>query len=117
MAARDGNQMSVLAWNYHDDMPGPDADISFNLKGLPAEAADGARVTQYRVDDRHGNAYTGWQRMGSPATPTAAQMAELRAAGRLQTVGRPETVSVSDGRATVRTQLPRQGVALLVVSW
>ncbi|MGP3982409.1 GH39 family glycosyl hydrolase [Streptomyces sp. KR80] len=118
MAARNGNQMSVLAWNYHDDdVQGPDAAISFNLSGLPAAAAAGARVTQYRIDDRHSNAYTAWQRMGSPATPTPDQMAELRAAGRLQAIGQPETVPVSNGRATVKTQLPRQGVALLAISW
>ncbi|HEX8632448.1 MAG TPA: discoidin domain-containing protein [Catenuloplanes sp.] len=118
MAALDDRQLSVLAWNYHDDdVPGPDAAITVPLRGLPAGAAGGMRLTEYRIDDEHSNAYTAWQRMGSPATPTAAQLTELRAAGMLQTIGAPVSVPVTDGTATVRTQLPRQGVSLLVLTW
>jgi xylan 1,4-beta-xylosidase len=117
IAARDGNETTVLAWHYHDDdVPGPDAAITFTLRGLPARRAAGVQVVQYRVDDRHSNAFTAWQRMGSPATPTAQQLATLRAAGQLHSIGPPEPVTVSDGLALVRTRLPRQGVALLVIS-
>ncbi len=117
IAARDGAETTVLAWHYHDDdVPGPDAAITFTLRGLPAPAATGAQVVEYRIDGLHSNAYTAWQRMGSPAAPTAGQLATLRAAGHLQSIGRPERVSVSDGSATVRMRLPRQAVALLVIS-
>ena len=116
VAARDGTRIAVLAWHYHDDdVPGPDAAITVTVRGLPA-ATTGAHLIQYRIDERHSNAYAAWQQMGSPAAPTVQQLASLQAAGQLQTTGPPQPVTVSGGTTTVRTRLPRQGVALLIIS-
>jgi xylan 1,4-beta-xylosidase len=118
LAALDSRQLAVMAWNYHDDdAAGADAAVSVRLRDLPAAAADGMRLTHYRIDDRHSNAYTAWQRMGSPASPNTEQLATLRAAGMLQTTGEPVAVPVDGSNATVNLQLPRQGVSLLVLSW
>ena len=77
--------MSVLVWNYHDDdLPAPAADVSLQIRGLPAGRPT---LTEYRVDTDHSNAYTAWKRMGAPQSPTPAQYAELERAGRLQTMG------------------------------
>ena len=37
----------------------------------------------FRIDATHSNAYTAWQRLGSPAVPTAAQYKQLEAASEL----------------------------------
>jgi xylan 1,4-beta-xylosidase len=118
VAARDGNKLTVLAWNYHDDdVAGPDAAISLGVRNLPAEAQGKTTLVRYQIDAEHSNAYTAWKRMGSPAAPTAAQFTQLSQAGQLQTVGSPEPVTVQGGAATVSTRLPRQGVSLLVFTW
>ncbi len=117
MAAIDGNKMFVFAWHYHDDdVPGPAADIALSLKNLPA-AAQKAKLVQYRVDGDHSDAFTAWQKMGSPKEPTPRQYAELERAGRLETIGNPETVSITAGAVSVELKLPRQGVSLLVFTW
>jgi xylan 1,4-beta-xylosidase len=117
LASLDRDKLSILVWHYHDDdLAGPDAYIDLPLNHLPIR--DGAvRFTQYRIDQDHSNAFTAWQRMGSPPKPTAPQYAELEKAGQLALFTSPEAVSVKDGAALLRLALPRQGVALLVLEW
>lgn len=115
LASVQDRALAVLIWNYHDDdLPAPAAAIELSLSGLPAGRP---RLTHYRVDREHGNAYETWKRMGSPQQPTAQQYAELERAGQLQTLTEPERVAVVDGRVVVRFSLPRQGVSLVKLTW
>jgi xylan 1,4-beta-xylosidase len=111
-------QLAVLVWHYHDDdLPGAPADVALTLAGLPADAT-APRLTHFRVDATHSNAYTLWQSLGSPVAPTKPQYAQLEAAaqlGRLENA--PATVAVTDGTATLKFPLPRQAVSLLVLNW
>ena len=73
-----------------------------------------ARLTEWRVDGSHANAYSAWQAMGSPQSPNDVQYAELERASRLL----PEPtrdLAVRSGRTSVDVVVPRQGVALFVV--
>ena len=115
LASLDKNRIAVLVWHYHDDdLPGPDAAVDLQLDGIPF--ADGAaKLTQYRVDADHSNAYSAWLRMGSPYPLSAEQSAQLEKAGQLAELGPPETLRVAGGRTGVKFNLPRQGVALLLL--
>jgi xylan 1,4-beta-xylosidase len=55
--------------------------------------------------------------MGSPTTPTTAQIATLEKAGQLATVGKPVKKSVTGGRLVVDISLPRQAVSLIKLDW
>ncbi|MPY89984.1 MAG: beta-xylosidase [Luteitalea sp.] len=117
LASRDDNRLTVFAWHYHDDdVPGPAAEVKLALEGLPVTDTQ-ARLQHFRIDGEHSNAYTAWQRMGSPPKPDAKQYAELEKAGQLATMGEPSTIDVAQSRATVRFTLPRQAVSLVVVEW
>jgi xylan 1,4-beta-xylosidase len=117
LASRAAGRLCVLVWHYHDDdVPGPVADVTLALNGLPAEAA-GARVTHYRIDADHSNAYAVWRQLGSPTAPTEAQYARMEQAGKLAELGAPGALTLADGRASLRFALPRQGVSLVVVDW
>jgi xylan 1,4-beta-xylosidase len=114
-ASRDGDKLYVMLWHYHDDdLPGPTADVELTLANLPVESRS-ARIEHFTIDADHSNAYSAWQRMGSPQKPTAAQYAELEKAGQLAIGSAIEPVSVETGSATVRLSLPRQAVSLLVI--
>jgi xylan 1,4-beta-xylosidase len=114
LASRGHRQVSVLVWHYHDDdVPGPDAAIALVLAGL--DLADGElRLTHFRIDERHSNAFAAWQQMGWPRDPTAEQYDALVRAGRLTPLGPPEQVPVAKGTASLHFALPRRGVSLLV---
>src|SRR6185503_8116534 len=78
-ATADARGAAVMLWNYHDEeKAAPGSDVSVTVKGLPRTAAR-VRLTHYRIDDTHSNAYTAWKAMGSPQSPTPQQMADLKA--------------------------------------
>jgi xylan 1,4-beta-xylosidase len=113
------NQLAVLVWHYHDDdVPGPAAEVALAVAGLPASANSAARLTHWRIDDEHSNAFTVWKKMGSPAGPNANQYRQLVAAGQLgKLADAPATVAVTNGAATLKFALPRQGVSLVLLEW
>jgi xylan 1,4-beta-xylosidase len=117
VAAREGDRITILVWHYHDDdLAGPDAQVHVDLAHLPGAFRKGARLTQFRVDRDHSNAYAAWLAMGSPEAPNDAQRKALLKAAELATVtpaGQP--VKVARGAAGIDLTLPRQGVALLVL--
>ena len=114
LAGRSGDKVSVLLWHYHDDdVPAPDATVEVQLSGLGWSGA--AKVTHYRVDANHSNAHTLWQKMGAPAQPTIGQLIELERGGKLALLETPTSVHVQKEAATLRFDLPRQAVSLLVI--
>jgi xylan 1,4-beta-xylosidase len=115
LASLDKNKLALLAWHYHDaDLPGPDADLTISIAGIPSGKA---RVQRYLIDHDHTNVFTAWQKMGSPAEPTPEQYATLEKMGQLAPLELPEDVKVHDATATLSLKLPRQAVALLVIEW
>jgi xylan 1,4-beta-xylosidase len=116
LASRGPRQLSVLVWHYHDDdTPGPEALVQLVASGLPASAGR-ARLTHYRVDAAHANVFGAWQRLGSPASPSAEQYAALEAASALAPLeGAPPSVALDAGTARLEFTLPRHAVSLLVL--
>ena len=111
------HEAAVLAWNYHDvNQPSPAAPVSVTVHGIPSGVGR-VLIEHYRIDDEHSNAYTVWQKMGSPQHPTAQQYAELEAAGQLQLLASPEWLDVHHGEVTMTTELPRQAISLLHLKW
>jgi xylan 1,4-beta-xylosidase len=118
LASLDAGRLCVFLWHYHDDdVPGPDARVEVALEGLPPGVAS-ARLTHYRIDDRHSNAYTAWLGLGSPREPNESQLGQLRGAGALGTLeDSPASAAVEGGRAVLTLALPRRAVSLLVLDW
>ena len=117
LATRGEREAAVMVWNYHDaDLAGPAVPTTVRITGLPT-AARRVMVEHFRIDDRHSNAYTVWKAMGSPQQPTAAQYAELRGRAGLELLDSPQWMEAADGRVEVRTEMPRESVSLLRLSW
>ncbi|GAC1514296.1 MAG: beta-xylosidase [Gemmatimonadaceae bacterium] len=117
LASLSPGKLAVLVWHYHDDdVPGPTARIQLTLVGLPRSVTE-ARLSHYRIDDAHSNAYALWTRLGSPTAPTRQQYAQLEAAGQLQALAPPTTTHVDRQSATLSIDLPRQAVSLVVLEW
>jgi xylan 1,4-beta-xylosidase len=111
LAVRSDRDLSVLAWNYHDDdIAGPASRLRIGLNGLPNGRA---LLRHYRIDETHSNAWTAWKKMGSPQQPSPTQYADLEAAGQLQELDSPRWIVVKGGEAILEITLPRQAVSLL----
>jgi len=114
-ASFDRDRVYVMAWHYHDaDIPGPDANVKLGIINLPVSSGS-ARMTCYLIDETHSNSYTKWLKMGSPQEPSPEQYAELEKSSELQKIHADKKVKISGGRAEVKFQLKRQGVALVVL--
>jgi xylan 1,4-beta-xylosidase len=118
LASRQDRAVSVLVWNYHDDdLPASPAGVELVVEGLPAGAHERLSLHHYRVDAEHSNSYELWKKMGSPQKPSPEQYLQLERAGQLQLLGSPEWLRATNGRVTLKFDLPRQGVSLLKLTW
>ncbi len=116
-ATHAAKEAAVLVWNYHDvNQPAPATPTTVTIHGIPA-GVQRVLLEHYRIDQTHSNAYTVWQQMGSPQHPTAQQYADLQAAGQLQLLTSPVWLDVQDGQVTVSTDLPRESISLLHLTW
>ena len=107
----------MLLWHYHDDdVPGPDAQVELNLTGLAIPSGQ-VKAQQFRIDADHSNAYEAWKRIGEPAQLSPSQFAKLEATGKLAELDQPKSLRVRNGSAKIKLDLPRQAVALLVLTW
>ncbi|MEO7497709.1 MAG: hypothetical protein ABIT83_15320 [Massilia sp.] len=106
-------KLAILSWHYHDDdVAAADAAVTLSLKGLGKEAT--RKVTQWRVDQANGNAFTAWQAMGSPQSPDYAQYKTLEAASVMQPA-QLAPLALKNGAGSLSFTLPRQGVTLLLI--
>jgi xylan 1,4-beta-xylosidase len=110
--SHDGS-MDILLWHYRDDdVAGPAAQVHLVLTGLSQGIEHRARV--WRIDRRNGNAFTAWQAMGSPASPTKRQIEQLIRAARMTSRSvRLEAPGHDGGVLSMERSLPLQSVELI----
>ena len=117
MATLNGDAIQVLLWNYHDDIVAAAATPVHLTITVPASFGSRVRVSHLRVDESHGDAYTVWVAQGMPGSPTAEQIAALRAAMDPAPLIPEATVAVpAGGVVALDFDLPRFGVSLLTIA-
>jgi xylan 1,4-beta-xylosidase len=117
LATATTNSAAVLLYsNPTDDLTDAAASVSVQISGLPA-AVPRVLLQHYRIDATHSNAFSVWQAMGSPQTPTPEQYTRLRSAGQLELLTSPQWLDVVDGHITLPTTLPSEAVSLLHLTW
>jgi xylan 1,4-beta-xylosidase len=110
-------EIEILVWNYHDDdVPFPPASIDLDIRGLPANAKR-AQLEHFRLDSNHSNAFTLWEEMGSPQSPSEKEYERLQSAGQLRLLDSPTWITTQEGTVQLHFSLPRQGVSLLRLTW
>ena len=116
LAARDGNVVQILLWNYHDDLLPATAARVHLTAALPPELSSTVRISHLRVDESHGDAYTTWVAQGMPASPSAAQVAALQQAMQPAPLVPNRVAAVAAGGVVaVDFDLPRFGVSLVTI--
>ena len=117
LASLQERTVSILVWHYSDDdVAGPDATVALSVEVLPPLSAE-AKLRHFQIDHDFSNAFTLWKKLGSPQQPTPEQYAQLEQRGHLAELGPSETVHASQGQVTLRITLPRQGVALVQLTF
>jgi xylan 1,4-beta-xylosidase len=117
IATLNGDTVQILVWNYHDDLVAVPATPVHLAVTLPASFGPGVRVSHFRVDESHGDAYTVWVAQGMPASPSATQLAALQQAMDPAPLTPDRSVAVAaDGSVGLDFDLPRFGVSLLTIA-
>ncbi len=115
MAVADDKHVKVLLWNYHDDLietkPEP---VQLKMR-IPEGFGAKVRLTHYRIDDTHSNAYTKWLDLGKPQKPGPEMQAQLKTAMQLQMLEPVRVVETQDGYVTLGFDLPRFGLSLVIL--
>jgi xylan 1,4-beta-xylosidase len=110
-ATRNGTEVDVLVWNYHDaDVAAPAAEVQVTIDGMSGKSAMAA---EFRMDAEHSNAYRVWQQMGSPTRPSDVELQRLEKAGALEESVPDHPIPIQAGIAAINLVVPRQGVALI----
>jgi xylan 1,4-beta-xylosidase len=111
VATRNGREIDVLIWNYHDaDVSAASAQVHLVIDGLRSAKVIGS---EFLMDATHSNAYAAWQQMRSPAHPTPEQVEQLEKAGGLEEPIRRLILSIKNGEGAINLTLRRQGVMLV----
>jgi xylan 1,4-beta-xylosidase len=117
IATRRDQEITILAWNYHDDdLPAQAAPADLVITGIPP-AVKQVLTEHFRMDGSHSNAYAGWLRRGSPMHPSPDEYQHLEESGQLQQLASPQWRSVKEGKVRLEFALPRQGLSLLRITW
>jgi xylan 1,4-beta-xylosidase len=116
LAAVDGQRIQILVWNYHDDLVAAEVTPVTLDVNVPPAFGTHAAVTHTRVDESHGDAHAVWVAQGSPAAPSAVQLASLRNAMEPVVLERERVVSVTEGAVKVSFALPRFGISLVTLT-
>jgi len=115
MAGADDRHVKILLWNYHDDLvEAKPVPVQLKVR-LPESFGPKARLTHYRIDDTHSNAYTKWIELGSPQKPSEEMVAQLKTAMQLQTLEPARLVDTASGNVMLSFELPRFGLSLIVL--
>jgi xylan 1,4-beta-xylosidase len=110
------DRLAILLWSYHDVAGGYDdrRTVQLTIDGL-ARGQHVGRAVEYSIDEHSGNAYTAWLAMGSPQSPSVAQIADLHEAEKMRP-GPHRVQRTSSGSLRLDVVMPRQSVKLIEIT-
>lgn len=109
LAVAGQRQLTVMVWNYmDDDLPGEAVNMTIRARHLPAGRL---RLSHFRIDGEHSNAYEAWKKMGSPSSLGGKAYRDLEKMGGLSGLKTPEQGN------SVSFVLPPHAVSLLKWNW
>jgi xylan 1,4-beta-xylosidase len=89
-------------------------EIHFTAENLSFEGP--YKVTHYRIDKNHSNAYSEWVRQGRPDYPSGCQFDAIKARDGLELLCPIETVKPLDGKLKLKFDMPVKSVSLLIIT-
>ena len=110
-----GTKSAEILLYCHEDTWDTDSsyEISLAAANLPFEGP--YKVTHYRIDKNHSNAYTEWVRQGRPDYPDDCQYEAIKARDGLELLCPVQTVTPYNGKLKLEFNMPVKSVSLIVV--
>ncbi len=112
-AARRGGSAQMVVYRFEEKNPAGTGDpvgVELTVKGITGTSVP---LKHYRIDREHANAYRAWLALGSPKSPTSAQVAEIAAKAKL--APQVSASAIENGAARVSFAMPPNAMSLIVV--
>jgi xylan 1,4-beta-xylosidase len=87
--------------------------VEFTVENLPFKGP--YKITHYRIDKNHSNAYAEWARQGRPDYPAGGQYEAIKQKSGLELAEPVRTLVPLDGRVKLSFDMPVKSVSLLLV--
>jgi xylan 1,4-beta-xylosidase len=87
--------------------------VEFSAENLPFKGP--YKITHYRIDKNHSNAYHEWARQGRPDYPEGEQYAAIQRKAGLELAEPVRTVVPVDGKVKLSFDMPVKSVSFLII--
>ncbi len=112
LATRHGDTIQIMVYNYNQDVKDSGSENAELSVIMPS--SESYRLSHYRIDENHSNAYSVWKSMGKPLIPNHDQMDRIVSKQGLELLGPVITVRPEKNRLMIPLVLPHHSVSLLV---
>ncbi|HLF32799.1 MAG TPA: hypothetical protein VI583_01100 [Cyclobacteriaceae bacterium] len=121
LASRNGDKIQVMVYNFNQDVN--DRNTHNVELSVTVPVSGPYKLTHYRIDENHSNAYSIWKSLGKPFVPDISQMKKIRSKQGLELYEPVKVISpVSPGNPDnpdnpvikVLLDMPHHSVSLLI---
>ncbi len=114
-AALTGTKSAQILLYCHEDNWQSDSNYSINLRCENLPFGGPYKITHYRIDKSHSNAYAEWMRQGRPDYPTGSRYDAIKARDGLELLCPPQTITAIDGKLKLEFDMPVKSVSLILI--
>ena len=114
LATKSGNgEMAIIAYNYNEtDRGGENTEkVTLQFKGLKPNST--YHVKQTKLDQNNNNTYSAWEKAGSPAFLSKAEITKLMGVAYLDSRQKEDFVTDNNGNAKVEIEMATHTMQLL----
>ena len=117
LATKSGNgEMAIIAYNYNEtDRGGENMEkVTLKFKGLKPNST--YHVKQIKLDQNNNNTYSAWEKAGSPAFLSKAEITKLKGVAYLDSSQKEDFVTDNNGNAKVEIEMATHTMQLLDIA-
>ena len=109
----DNGEMAIIAYNYNEtDRGGENMEkVTLQLKGLKPNST--YHVKQTKLDQNNNNTYSAWEKAGSPAFLSKAEITKLKDVASVDSRQKEDFVTDNNGNAKVEIEMATHTMQLL----
>tara|TARA_B100000963_G_scaffold197925_1_gene172235 strand:- start:16217 stop:17842 length:1626 start_codon:yes stop_codon:yes gene_type:complete len=109
----DNGEMAIIAYNYNEtDRGGENMEkVTLQFKGLKPNST--YHIEQIKLDQKNNNTYSAWEKAGSPAFLSKAEITKLKGVAYLDSRRKEDFITDRNGNAKVEIEMATHTMQLL----
>jgi xylan 1,4-beta-xylosidase len=112
LATRHGDTIQIMVYNYYQDVTNRESEKALLSVRMPSSKS--IKLTHYRIDENHSNAYSVWKSLGKPLIPNSDQMNQIVSRQGLELFEPVSIIKPEGNKILIPLVLPHHSVSLLV---